>query len=114
MDLSRWPVDPRVLSQLRDGFCRIRLNGSPSWRCLTLSLVCQALTPQENEVARASNIEPLMNIATFLYLKTGHNIFKPQEKVEAPQYTSDEVHIGPRGGKYRFDARGRKVYLKSA
>ncbi len=55
-----------------------------------------------------------MNIATFLYLKTGHNIFKPQEKVEAPQYTSDDVHIGPRGGKYRFDARGRKVYLKSA
>ena len=81
---------------------------------LTLSLVCQALTPQENEVARASTIGPLMNIATFLYLKTGHNIFKPQVKVDAHQYTSDDVHIGPRGGKYRFDARGRKVYLKSA
>ena len=68
-----------------------------------------------------------MNIATFLYLKTGHNIFKPQLKADVAQIeplssvvdlsasiNSDAIHIGPRGGKYRIDARGRKVYLKVA
>ena len=67
-----------------------------------------------------------MNIATFLYLKTGHNIFKPQLKADGGQINSssvvdlspsihaDEIHIGPRGGRYRIDARGRKVYLKVA
>ena len=93
---------------------------------LDLSLVCQALTPQENEVARASTIGPLMIIATFLYLKTGRNIFKPERKVDDARINPapvvalsssihhDDIHIGPRGGKYRFDARGRKVYLKTA
>ncbi|WP_186586509.1 hypothetical protein [Synechococcus sp. A15-28] len=93
---------------------------------MTLSLVCQALTPKENEVARALNIRPLMSIATFLYLKTGRNIFKPERKVDEARINPapvvalsssidpDDIHIGPRGGKYRFDARGRKVYLKSA
>ena len=66
-----------------------------------------------------------MNIATFLYLKTGHNIFKPQLKADGAQIDSSsvvdlspsinaDIHIGPRGGKYRIDARGRKVYLKVA
>ena len=67
-----------------------------------------------------------MNIATFLYLKTGHNIFKPQLKADVAQIDpssvvdlsesiiSDDIHIGPRGGRYRIDARGRKVYLKVA
>ncbi|QNI51815.1 hypothetical protein SynRS9915_02113 [Synechococcus sp. RS9915] len=27
---------------------------------------------------------------------------------------SDAIHIGPRGGKYRLDTRGRKIYLKAA
>ena len=67
-----------------------------------------------------------MNIATFLYLKTGHNIFKPQLKADgaqidsssvmdlSPSINADDIHIGPRGGRYRIDARGRKVYLKVA
>ena len=67
-----------------------------------------------------------MNIATFLYLKTGHNIFKPQLKADcaqinsssvvdlSPSINADDIYIGPRGGKYRIDARGRKVYLKVA
>ena len=67
-----------------------------------------------------------MNIATFLYLKTGQNIFKPQLGANGAQIDSssvvnlspsihaDDIHIGPRGGRYRIDARGRKVYLKVA
>ena len=67
-----------------------------------------------------------MRVATFLYLKTGRNIFKPRVTVDIPQKPSqpvvsssspagsDAIHIGPRGGKYRFDARGRKIYLKAA
>ena len=67
-----------------------------------------------------------MRIATFLYLKTGRNIFKPRVSVDIPHNPSlpvvslsspadsDAIHIGPRGGKYRFDARGRKIYLKAA
>lgn len=67
-----------------------------------------------------------MRIATFLYLKTGRNIFKPRVTVDIPQIPlppvvslsspsdSDAIHIGPRGGKYRLDTRGRKIYLKAA
>jgi len=67
-----------------------------------------------------------MSIATFLFLRTGRNIFKPQVKADITQIDSPkvvaissmsdsgEIHVGPRGGKYRFDAHGRKVYLKSA
>ena len=67
-----------------------------------------------------------MNIATFLYLRTGRNIFKPQAKADFTQIASspvvalsspidsEEIHIGPRGGRYRFDELGRKVYLKAA
>ena len=67
-----------------------------------------------------------MSIATFLFLRTGRNIFKPQVKADITQidspkvvamscmYDPGEIHIGPRGGKYRFDAYGRKIYLKSA
>ena len=67
-----------------------------------------------------------MRNATFLYLKTGHNIFKPRVTADIPQIPSspvvslsspadsDAIHIGPRGGKYRLDTRGRKIYLKAA
>lgn len=67
-----------------------------------------------------------MSIATFLYLKTARNIFNPQEKADVTEIASlpavalsspidsEEIHIGPRGGRYRFDALGRKVYLKVA
>ena len=27
---------------------------------------------------------------------------------------SEEIHIGPRGGRYRLDESGRKIYLKAA
>ncbi|WP_255444789.1 hypothetical protein [Synechococcus sp. PROS-U-1] len=27
---------------------------------------------------------------------------------------SDVLHIGPRGGRYKVDAKGRKVYLKAS
>ena len=67
-----------------------------------------------------------MSIATFLYLETARNIFKPQAKAYvtqiafsplvalSPLIKSKEIHIGPRGGRYRFDALGRKVHLKVA
>ncbi|WP_226425679.1 hypothetical protein [Synechococcus sp. MU1617] len=28
--------------------------------------------------------------------------------------TADVIHIGPRGGRYKVDAKGRKVYLKAS
>jgi len=70
-----------------------------------------------------------MRIATFLFLKTGRNIFKPTapamasptqpavaavDAVEAVASEDDAIHIGPRGGRYRLDDHGRKVYLKAA
>jgi len=67
-----------------------------------------------------------MRIATFLFLKTGRNIFKPTvtamasptqpavAAVEAVPSEDDAIHIGPRGGRYRLDDHGRKVYLKAA
>ena len=67
-----------------------------------------------------------MRIATFLFLKTGRNIFKPTAPamasptqpavaaVEAVASEDDAIHIGPRGGRYRLDDHGRKVYLKAA
>ena len=27
---------------------------------------------------------------------------------------SDVIHIGPRGGRYKIDANGRKIYLKAS
>ena len=48
-----------------------------------------------------------MRIATFPYLRTGWNIHKPLVK-------TDVIHIGPCGGQHRFDAHGRKFFLKSA
>ena len=66
-----------------------------------------------------------MRIATFLHLKTGRNIFKPVippatlvypplKAVEALKSMDPEaVYIGPRGGHYRLDAKGRKIYLKA-
>ena len=72
----------------------------------------------------------------FLYRKLGLNIFKaapnlrtlmpdaPAPEVvqladlEAPTpihaSTSDVIHIGPRGGRYKVDAKGRKIYLKAS
>ena len=67
-----------------------------------------------------------MRIATFLFLKTGRNIFKPTAPamasptqpavaaVEAVPSQDDAIHIGPRGGRFRLDDHGRKVYLKAA
>ncbi|QNI62144.1 hypothetical protein SynTAK9802_01860 [Synechococcus sp. TAK9802] len=28
--------------------------------------------------------------------------------------STDVIHIGPRGGRYKVDAKGRKVYLKAS
>ncbi len=77
-----------------------------------------------------------MRIADFLYRKIGLNIFKAaphlrtqtpeiptptvveQEALEPPTpiHTSptDVIHIGPRGGRYKVDTKGRKVYLKAS
>ena len=74
----------------------------------------------------------MLSIADFLYRTTGRNIFKPliaepRQKAsdqEAPMPaiaqpvantdSGDVIHIGPRGGRYKLDANGRKIYLKSA
>ena len=77
-----------------------------------------------------------MRIADFLYRKLGLNIFKaaphlraqtlevpaPAEVEEEPlepptpinTLSTDVIHIGPRGGRYKVDAKGRKVYLKAS
>ena len=77
-----------------------------------------------------------MRIADFLYRKLGLNIFKaaPHLRTQAPEIPSpvefdpealepptpintsstDVIHIGPRGGRYKVDANGRKVYLKAS
>ena len=77
-----------------------------------------------------------MRMADFLYRKLGLNIFKaaphlrtltpdapaPEaidpEPLEPPTpinpSTADVIHIGPRGGRYKVDAKGRKVYLKAS
>ena len=77
-----------------------------------------------------------MRIADFLYRKLGLNIFKaaPHLRTETPEISapavvepeplepptpintsaSEVIHIGPRGGRYKVDAKGRKVYLKAS
>ena len=77
-----------------------------------------------------------MRIADFLYRKLGLNIFKaaPHLRTQTPVIpapaevepeplepptpintsTTDVIHIGPRGGRYKVDANGRKVYLKAS
>ena len=77
-----------------------------------------------------------MRIADFLYRKLGLNIFKaaPHLRTQTPETPSpvevepeplvpptsinpsstDVIHIGPRGGRYKLDANGRKVYLKAS
>ena len=77
-----------------------------------------------------------MRIADFLYRKLGLNIFKaaPHLRTQTPDVSapavveqenqeppipistsqSDVIHIGPRGGRYKVDAKGRKVYLKAS
>ena len=77
-----------------------------------------------------------MRMADFLYRKLGLNIFKaaphlrtltpdaPAPKVVDPEplepptpiliSASDVIHIGPMGGRYKVDAKGRKVYLKAS
>ena len=76
-----------------------------------------------------------MRIANFLYRKLGLNIFKaaPHLRTQTPEVpapaedepellgpptpintsSADVIHIGPRGGRYKVDANGRKVYLKA-
>lgn len=74
----------------------------------------------------------MLSIADFLYRKTGRNIFKPlvaepRQKAPEPELTTptkakplasedlgEVIHIGPRGGRYKVDENGRKIYLKSA
>ena len=77
-----------------------------------------------------------MRIADFLYRKLGLNIFKaaPHLRAQTPEITApaevdpeplepptpintsttDVIHIGPRGGRYKIDANGRKIYLKAS
>ena len=77
-----------------------------------------------------------MRIADFLYRKLGLNIFKaaPHLRAQTPEVqapaeveekplepptpintsSTDVIHIGPRGGRYKVDAKGRKVYLKAS
>ena len=77
-----------------------------------------------------------MRIVDFLYRKLGLNIFKaaPHLRTQTPGITSlavvepepleppipiktstaDVIHIGPRGGRYKVDAKGRKIYLKAS
>ena len=77
-----------------------------------------------------------MRMANFLYRKLGLNIFKaaphlravapdvsapsvvePEERQPPTSITtapSDVIHIGPRGGRYKIDTEGRKVYLKAS
>ena len=77
-----------------------------------------------------------MRMADFLYRKLGLNIFKAAPNLRtltpddpAPEVvksaalepptpihasTSDVIHIGPRGGRYKLDAKGRKTYLKAS
>ena len=77
-----------------------------------------------------------MRIADFLYRKLGLNILKaaPHLRTQTPEIpspaevepgplepptpintsTTDVIHIGPRGGRYKLDANGRKLYLKAS
>ena len=71
-----------------------------------------------------------MNIANFLYRTTGRNIHTPvapaavlsvvEDTPSTSIMNSDQpemesvIHIGPRGGRYRLDAKGRKVYVRAA
>ena len=77
-----------------------------------------------------------MRIADFLYRKLGLNIFKaaPHLRTQTPEVPapavvepkdmkpatqintspSEVIHIGPRGGRYKMDSNGRKVYLKAS
>ena len=77
-----------------------------------------------------------MRIADFLYRKLGLNVFKaaPHLRTRTPEIpgpveaepeplepptpinasNADVIHIGPRGGRYKVDANGRKVYLKAS
>ena len=77
-----------------------------------------------------------MRMADFLYRKLGLNIFKaaphlrtltpdaPTPQAVEPAHfepptpinpsTSDVIHIGPRGGRYKVDTKGRKIYLKAS
>ena len=65
------------------------------------------------------------SIASFVYRTTGRWIFKPQPQSQAinrkqtltvPKSAAkvvdeSKIHIGKRGGKYRLDANGKKIYL---
>ena len=65
------------------------------------------------------------SMASFIYRTTGRWIFKPQMQSKAinhqptltiPESTAktndeDQIHIGKRGGKYRLDPNGKKIYI---
>jgi len=78
-----------------------------------------------------------MRIADFLYRRFGINIYKaapnlrahsldqdeptrspivserPDASTQPAASTADVIHIGPRGGRYKVDSKGRKIYLKA-
>ena len=78
-----------------------------------------------------------MRIADFLYRRFGINIYKaapnlrahslgqdeptpspivsehPDASTQPAASMSDVIHIGPRGGRYKVDSKGRKIYLKA-
>lgn len=78
-----------------------------------------------------------MRIADFLYRRFGINIYKaapnlraqsldqdeptrspivseqPDASTQSAVSTADVIHIGPRGGRYKLDSKGRKIYLKA-
>ena len=78
-----------------------------------------------------------MRIADFLYRRLGINIYKaapnlraqsldqdeptrspivseqPDASTQPAVSTADVIHIGPRGGRYKLDSKGRKIYLKA-
>ena len=77
-----------------------------------------------------------MRMAGLLSRQLGLHIFKaaPNLKTQTPEIpapaedetklleqptpfntsSTDVIHIGPRGGRYKVDANGRKVYLKAS
>ena len=78
-----------------------------------------------------------MRIADFLYRRSGINIYKAAPNLRAHSHDQDEptrspivseqpdassqpaasmsdvIHIGPHGGRYKVDSKGRKIYLKA-
>lgn len=58
----------------------------------------------------------LRDLARFLwgdFLDFLQEFFRPKQEnppSDAPDFSGDRYYMGPRGGRYRIDSRGRKVY----